>query len=121
MNVQTLDKIIKQFWRNENKDTTWHTGFCSEFAVALDRFLNGAGQIGKQGWFHTIYIYKGNYCDVRGCMNENKLDFHNPIGSQGQPYPAAPHELQHINSLLNEGRVQRALAGLKRAQREVKM
>jgi len=119
MSVEKLDKIIKRFWAKEGNNTIWHTGYCSEVAVALDTFLKGQGQIGKQSWFHTIYIYKGAYCDIRGCMDEAKMDFHNPIGAQGKPTPAKPEELHHIYSLLNKERTKYVIRGLKQAQKEL--
>ena len=120
MSVKKFNDIINRFWSKEGRNTIWHTGYCSEVAVAFDTFLNGQGKIGKQGWFHTIYIYKEKYCDIRGCMSEAQLDFHNPIGSEGQPRPATPSELHHIYSLLNKKRTQYVIRGLKKAQQELR-
>ena len=119
MSIRKLNQIIDRFWAKEGRNPIWHTGYCSEVAVAFDTFLNGQGKIGKHGWFHTIYIYKEKYCDIRGCMTEKQIDFHNPIGSEGQPRPATPSELHHIYSLLNKKRTQYVIRGLKIAQQEL--
>jgi len=117
MNAEKLDEIIKRFWKREHNDTRYYLGFCSEFAVALDKFLDKKGKIGKHGWFHTIYIYDGYYWDVRGKMTKKKLDFNMPIGATDEPRPANPDEIKHIYDLLNVQKVNYILKGLKEAQR----
>lgn len=121
MNADTLDKIVKKFWKNKNRDTTYYMGYCSEFSVALDRFTNKGGKIGKHGWFHTIYIYKNYYWDVRGKQTKKQLDFNMPIGATDEPRPAFPEEIKHINDLLNVKKVNEILKGLREAQQEVKI
>ena len=113
MNANKLDKIIKRFWANHNNNTIYYLGKCSEFAVALDRFLKGKGKIGKHGWFHTIYIYDGYLWDVRGKQTKHQLDFNMPIGATDEPRPARPDEIQHIMGLLNEPFTQHIVKELK--------
>lgn len=117
MNPDRLDRIIKRFWNSEHRDTTYYLGFCSEVAVALDRFINKKGKIGKHGLFHTIYIYGGYYWDIHGRMTKKELDFVCPIGATDEPRPAYPHEIDHINNLLNKKKVQHILKGLEEAKR----
>lgn len=119
MNSENLDKVIKRFWNKENRNTIYYIGKCSEFAVALDRFLNRKGTIGKHGWFHTIYLYDNYYWDVRGKMTKKELDFNMPIGATSEPLPAKTEEIAHIYSLLNEEFTQKTVEGLKRAKEEL--
>lgn len=121
MNVNVLDKIVKRFWANEGNSTIYYLGKCSEFAVALDRFLNQKGDIGKHGWFHTIYIYGNYYWDIRGKMTKKQLDFNFPIGSTSHPRPAYPDEIDHIYNLLDEEFTQKSVKGLQRAREELNL
>lgn len=116
MNANELNKIIEKFWKNENKNTDYYLGFCSEVAVALDKFLNKTGKIGKNGWFHTLYIWDGWYWDIRGKMDKKKLAFNMPVGATSEVRPATPEELKHINDLLNVEKVNHILKGLREAQ-----
>ena len=120
MDTNTLDKTIKRFWKKESHDTKYYLGFCSEVAVALDRFLNKKGKIGKHGLFHTIYIYNGYYWDIRGKMDKRKLDLVMYVGATDEPRPANISEIKHINELLNVKKVNYILKGLKEARREIK-
>jgi len=119
MNSNKLDKIIKRFWATQNNNTIYYLGKCSEVAVALDRFLNRKGKIGKHGWFHSIYLYDGYYWDIRGKMTKKELDFKMPIGATDEPRPATPDEIKHIYSLLDENFTKKVVEGLKKASKEV--
>lgn len=121
MNVNNLDAVIKRFWKNKGNDTIYYLGYCSEFAVSLDKFTNKIGKIGKNGWFHTIYIWDGLFWDVRGKMDRDKLAYNMPVGGTSIPRPATPDELKHINDLLNVERVNEILKGLKDAKTELRL
>jgi hypothetical protein len=120
MNSNKLDKIIRDFWEKEKFDDRYYLGYCSEVAVALDRFLKKAGLIGKHGWFHTIYIYDGWYWDIRGKMDKRKLDINMSVGALDEPRPATKDEIQHINDLLNVEKVNHIIKGLKEAQKNMR-
>jgi len=119
MNPDTLDTIIKTFWKSERYNPDYYNGYCSEFAVALDRFLNHRGTIGKAGLFHTIYIYKGYFWDIHGKMTRNQLSLKMPITGTSIVQPANQKELDHIYSLLNTQVVNHILRGLKKSQKVV--
>jgi len=121
MKADKFDEIVKRFWKWEKNDTRYYLGFCSEVAVAMDKFLNKKGKIGKHGWFHTIYIWDGYYWDIRGKMTKRELDFKMPIGATDEPRPAKPEEIKHIYDLLNVKKVNYILKGFKDAQRGWKM
>jgi len=116
INIQKLDRIIKQFWKNERRNDKYHLGVCSEVAVALKRFL-GAGTIYKAGLMHTFLEYQGYYCDIRGCYSPRAYPTIAPSPSY---LPATPKEIAHINSLLEHDTVAHIIAGLKQAQKEVR-
>jgi len=116
MNVKRLDKIIKQFWKNERYNDIYYLGLCSEMSVALKRFL-GAGTLYKRGILHTVLKYKNHYCEVRGCMNQRQL-----LSTAPGEYlrPASNKEIAHIYNLLKEYRVKQIVKGLKKAERQIK-
>jgi len=123
MNVNKLDKIIKRFWKNERNNDVYYLGLCSEFAVALQRYLKGKGSITKHGLWHTVLKYKGYYCDVRGCMTYKQMNFNMPIGGVGgkdTTREAQPDEIKHIYKLLNKDKVDHIYKSLKKAEKEVR-
>jgi len=111
INPQKLDRIIKKFWANERHNDVYYLGLCSEFAVALKRFLKG-GVIVKRGLMHTAFKYGNYYCDIRGCMTEGDFKARVP-GVYLRP--ATKEEIAHINSLLDEEIVRYIIKGLKEA------
>ena len=113
IDINKLDKIIKRFWADEGHNDVYYMGICSEFAVALKRFLKG-GTIYKAGLMHTFLEYKGYYCDIRGCFAPSKYKTIVPATSYTS---ATSKEIAHINSLLEHDTVAHILKGLKQAQR----
>ena len=116
MNIQTLDKIIAKFWDSKRNDTRYYMGYCSEFAVALQRFLK-SGRTAKHGLWHTVLEYKKHYCDVRGCHTPSDMYVVSPTPEKTRP--ANDSEIKHIYSLLHEDIVQDIVNGLKKAKVEV--
>jgi hypothetical protein len=115
MSPEKLNKIIKQFWKNENKSDVYYLGICSEFAIALRRFLK-AGTVYKAGLMHTFLEHKGYYCDIRGCFTPGR---YKGIVAATSYTPATKKEIAHIQSLLEHDTVAHIIKGLKEAQREV--
>jgi len=109
MQISKLNQIIAQFRRNEGADI-YALGTCSEFAVALKRFLGG-GTISKEGLMHTSLYYNKHYCDIYGCKKQ-------PHGIYNRP--AKSSEMKHIKHYLELHTVQKILKGLRKAQKEVK-
>jgi len=116
MNTTKLNKIIKQFWANERHNDVYYLGICSEFAVALKKFL-GAGTIYKAGLMHTFLEHNGYYCDIRGCFTPAR---YKTIAPAQYYRPATSKEIAHINSLLEHDTVAHIITGLKQAQKEVR-
>ena len=116
MNPQKLDRIIKQFWKNERHNDKYHLGVCSEVAVSLKKFLK-AGVIVKSGLMHTAYKYGNYYCDIRGCFTEREFK---TVAPGIYLRPATKKEIAHINKLLEHHTVAYILNGLKQAQKEVR-
>ena len=116
MNISTINKTIKRFWKNENHSDVYYLGLCSEFAIALKRFLN-SGTIYKAGHMHTCLKYKDHYCDIRGCYPKSK---YRSVAPSLSLLPATKSEIQHINNLLEKDTVKKILSGLKKAQKDVK-
>jgi len=114
MNISTINKIIKRFWSNENRNDVYYLGLCSEFAVALKRFL-GSGTIYKAGLMHTCLKYKDHYCDIRGCYPKSK---YRSIVPSISLEPATNAEIHHIHNLLEKDTVTKIIKGLKQAQKE---
>jgi len=86
-------------------------GLCSEFAVALKKFLNG-GTISKAGLMHTYLTYQGYNCDIRGCFTKETYKFMTP----NEYYrPTNRSELTHINKLLDHERVAYIVRELRKA------
>jgi len=114
MNIPKLNRIIAKFRENEGSDI-YALGTCSEFAVALRKFLKG-GTITKVGLTHTTLQYDGHYCDIYGCKKQTHGVY---------THPATPEEMKHINYYLEDGRpgkrntVGQILRGLKKAEKEV--
>jgi hypothetical protein len=122
MDTEKLNRIILKFWKNEHNNDVYYLGLCSEFAVALQRYLGGKGEITKHGLWHTVLKYNGMYCDIHGCMTENKLNFTMPIGGVGvneSTRKARPDEVAHIYGLLNERMTKHIYDGLKKAEKEI--
>ena len=115
MNIPKLNRIIAKFRENEGSDI-YALGTCSEFAVALRKFLKG-GTVAKDGLMHTVLQYDGHYCDIYGCKTYTSGEY---------IHPATPKEMKHINFYLEDGRpgkrdtVNIVLRGLKRAEKEVR-
>jgi hypothetical protein len=123
MDIDKLNKVIARFWDNNKRNTMFYLGMCSEFAVALQKYLGGKGEITKHGLFHTVLKYNGLYCDVRGCQTYEQLNFKMPIGGVGgrdTTRKATQKEIKHIYSLLNKRNVKYIYEGLKQAEKEVK-
>lgn len=116
MKTSRLNRIIRQFWKNERYNDIYYLGLCSEFAIALKRFL-GSGTIVKRGILHTGLKYKGYYCEVRGCMTERQ--FKNTVPGE-YLRPANAKEITHIYSLLKNHRVNDIVKGLRKAEKEVR-
>ena len=116
MDKKRLHKIIRKFAENEPNEYIYKFGLCSEFAVALKRFLKG-GTISKAGLTHTYLKWKNHYCDITGCLNKEEFQFRNPSTSLS---PATKAEIAHINKLLEHKEVDRIYEGLKKAARQVK-
>jgi len=116
MKISKLNKIIRQFHKNENYNDIYSLGLCSEFAVALKRFL-GAGEIYKAGLLHTCLKYKDHYCDIRGCYPRTT---YRGIVPSVSLEPATNAEIAHIHKLLEKDSTKRILDGLRQAQKEVK-
>ena len=117
MNTAKLDGIIKRFHRDRNYSDIYSNGLCSEFAVALKKFLRG-GTIYKHGLWHTVLYYNGKYCDIHGCQSSSQLMRNMPIGMTKANLRAAnPTEIAHINKLLDNKEVARMIDGLKKASR----
>lgn len=116
MNITKLNKIIRTFWSNEDHNDIYPRGVCSEFAIALQRYLN-AGTIYKASLMHTFLKYKDHYCDIRGCHPPSTYKTIVPSLSYK---PATKSELQHINNLLEQPTVDHIIKGLKKAEKEIK-
>jgi len=116
MKIQKLNTIIRTFWSNEDHDDIYARGVCSEFAIALKRYLN-AGTIYKASLMHTFLKYKDHYCDIRGCYTPSEYKTIVPSLSYT---PATKSELDHINSLLEHHTVNHIIKGLKKAEQEIK-
>ena len=114
MKIAKLNRIINQFWTDESHNDKYHFGLCSEFAIALQRYLN-SGQLYKAGLMHTFLKYKSSYCDIRGCFTPSEYTFKVPSPSYT---PATKSEIQHIKSLLDEKEVSHIIKGLKKAERK---
>jgi len=115
MNIKKLDSVIKRFWQNEGKNDVYYLGVCSEFAMALRRFLK-AGTVYKAGLMHTFLEYKGYYCDIRGCFPPGKYKM---VASATSYTPATQKEIAHIQSLLEHDTVDHIIKGLKQAEKEI--
>lgn len=112
MSITELNRMIKQFGKVYGKDI-YRYGLCSEFAVALKRFLSG-GELYKHGLFHVCLKYKGYYCDIRGCQTESELLMDDPMAlSKDANRKAKPEEINHLMSLLKEKEVNKVVEGLK--------
>jgi len=118
MTPERLHKVIKQFIRDEGGTNLYRLGRCSEFAVALKKFV-GSGTITKHGTWHTVLYWKNIYWDANGQHTLNNLKSTNYISAAENPHPATKEEIDHINSLLNKYFVDHILAGLRKASREV--
>lgn len=116
MSITKLNRVIKRFWSNEDHNDIYPRGVCSEFAVALKRYLN-AGTIYKASIMHTFLKYKDHYCDIRGCYTPNEYQTVVPSLSYT---PATKSELDHINNLLEQSTVTHIIKGLKKAEKEIK-
>lgn len=115
MNITKLHSTIRKFHQQHNYSDIYKLGLCSEFAVALKRYLHG-GTIYKQGLWHTILYYNGKYCDINGCQSSSQLMSSSPIGlTKANLRAATPKELSHINNLLDHREVARIIKGLKKA------
>jgi hypothetical protein len=118
MSITELNRVIKQFAKTHGTDI-YRYGLCSEFAVALKRFL-GAGELYKHGLFHVCLKYKGYYCDIRGCQTESKLLMDDPIAlSKDANRKAKPEEVQHLMNLLQDDKVQNIIKGLNEAKNKI--
>jgi len=115
MNIKRLNAIIAQFWSTRLHNDVYYLGLCSEFAVALQKFLN-AGTICKAGILHTCLYYKNHYCDIRGCYLRSHYRTVVPSFSLS---PATDAEIKHIEKLLDTNTVKQIVSGLKQAQKEV--
>ena len=117
MNTAKLHITIRRFHANNRYSDIYSNGLCSEFAVALKRYLHG-GTIYKHGLWHTVLYYKGKYCDIHGCQTSSQLMTNMPIGiTKSNLRAAKPSEIAHINKLLDHTEVSRMVAGLKKAGR----
>jgi len=115
MSVTKLDSIIQRFGDEKGRDI-YRYGLCSEFAVALKRFLGG-GELYKHGLFHVCLKYKGFYCDIRGCQTEGELLMDDPMAlSKDANRKADQGEVKHLMDLLKEDRVKDIINGLKQAR-----
>ena len=115
VNITQLDKVIRRFWQNENRNQIYYLGLCSEVAKALQKYLHG-GKIIKKGLMHTALYYNGYYCDIRGCFTKRQF---NVVAPSMYTRPANVNELNHINQLLDEDMVDYIVHGLKKAEREI--
>ena len=115
MQISKLNQIIARFRQNEGTDI-YGLGNCSEFAVALKKFL-GAGTISKEGLWHSSLYYKNHYCDIYGCK-KTSYGIYNRPGTKS--------ENKHIKHYLEDGRhgklniMSKILTGLKKAKKQVK-
>ena len=116
MNKNKLHKIIRNFADQEPNENIYKFGLCSEFAVALKRFLK-SGTIYKAGLMHTALKWKNYYCDITGCLNKDRFQFRNPSTSLS---PATKEEITHINNLLDHKEVDRIHKTLTKISRRVK-
>lgn len=115
MSITELNRVIKQFARTHGTDI-YRYGLCSEFAVALKRFLDG-GELYKHGLFHVCLKYKGYYCDIRGCQTESQLLMDDPMAlSKDANRKAKPEEIRHLMGLLKKEQVKKIVEGLKQAK-----
>jgi len=115
MNTAKLHATIKRFHRDHNYSDIYSNGLCSEFAVALKKYVHG-GTIYKHGLWHTVLYYNGKYCDIHGCQTVSQLMRNMPIGmTKANLRAAKPSEIAHINKLLDNNEVARMVAGLKKA------
>ena len=113
MEIAELEKTIERFWESENRNDVYFLGLCSEFAVALKKFLGG-GVIYKAGLMHTLLYYKGHYCDIRGCFDKKTYAVRVPATSLT---PATKKEIAHIYKLLDYNKTNQIVKGLKKAQK----
>jgi len=113
--ITKLNKVIKKFWNNENRNTIYYMGICSEFAKGLQKYLRG-GKIIKKGLMHTALYYNGYYCDIRGCFTKRQF---NVIAPSMYTRQANVREINHINELLDEDLVEYIVHGLKKAERQL--
>ena len=114
MSITKLNKILHQFRQNTNP-YNYKFGLCSEFAVALKRYLH-AGQLYKSGIMHTCLKYKDHYCDINGCFTYSKYRTISPSVSLS---PATKYEIHHIYNLLDNQAVQSILKTLKQSSKQI--
>ena len=121
MDNARLNRIIKRFWKENNRDIRFYNGYCSEFSTALRRFLGGKGRIHMVGGvWHTVLKHNGYYWDVRGKHTAKEVIQRNPIGlRQDSIHPARVQEKAHIRKLLNRDIVNKIVKGLRKAEKEI--
>ena len=129
MDNDRLELVIKKYFDSQNGSQELYLNKCADYAWALNQFLGNKGKfflVGALGpnWkaSHVVLGYNNEYFDARGRYhNQQEVNQNTPVAVFNNKIDeAGQEEIEHIMRLLHPDFVSRVVAGLKKAERELR-